>query len=104
MKRVVIAATTASAIVLAACTPTQFGTATGAGAGFLLAAALGGNPQQIALGTLVGGAAGFVVGSYVQTQTPGVCQAYSTTGQPLFVTQQGQVVTYNTGYPLLVQC
>ena len=105
MKKIIIAATAAAGLTLAACSPVGVGTGVGAGLGFLVTAALGGSPQAIAIGTLVGGAGGFVVSSFVQAagQPAGVCQAYSN-GQPLFVTNSGQVVTYNTGHPLLVNC
>lgn len=105
MKKLIIAAVAASGLTLAACSPVGVGTGVGAGLGFLVTAALGGSPQAIAIGTLVGGAGGFVVSSFVQAagQPQGVCQAYSN-GQPLFVTNNGQVVTYNTGHPLLVNC
>jgi hypothetical protein len=105
MNRIVIAATTAAALAVAGCTPVGVGTLTGAGLGAIVTAALGGNVQQIAIGTLIGGAGGFVVSSVVQAQNrPGACQAVNQFGQPLFVTAQGQVVAYQTPYPLLVQC
>jgi hypothetical protein len=106
MNRVLVAATAAVALVAAGCSPVALGTGVGAGLGAIVTLALGGNPQQIAIGTLIGGAGGFIVSSLVQAQNqpPGVCQAVNQYGQPIYVTQNGQYVTYNTGYPLLVNC
>lgn len=106
MNRTIIAAVTAVSIAAAGCSPLGVGTGVGAGLGGIIVAALGGNPQQIAIGAALGGAGGFVVSSFVQAQNqpPGVCQAVNQNGQPIFVTQNGQYVTYNTGYPLLVNC
>ncbi len=106
MNKLLIAGVAAAGIALAGCSPTAVGTGAGAAIGGIFTAALGGNAQQIAIGTLIGGAGGFVVSSLTQAanQPPGVCQAMNQFGQPIFVTQQGQYVTYNTGYPLLVNC
>jgi hypothetical protein len=106
MNRLLTAATAAASIGLAACTPTQLGTGTGAAIGAIAVAALGGNAQQIAIGAAVGGAGGYVVSRVVQAagHPPGVCQAYASNGQPIYVTANGNFVTYPTPYPLLVQC
>ena len=106
MNRTIIAAVTAVSIAAAGCSPVGLGTGAGAGLGAVIVAALGGNPQQIAIGAILGGAGGFVVSNVVQAanQPPGVCQAVNQFGQPIFVTQSGQYVTYQTPYPLLVNC
>ncbi len=106
MNRIVIAAVAAAGLTLSACSPIGVGTGVGAGLGAVVTAALGGNAQQIAIGTLIGGAGGFVVSSFVQAQNqpPGTCQAVNQYGQPIYVTQDGHYVTYQTPYPLLVQC
>jgi hypothetical protein len=99
-----IGAVTAAALATAACSPVGVGTGVGAAFGGIIAAALGGNAQQIAIGADLGGATGFVVTSVTQPVQPGVCQARNQFNQPIYVTPQGQYVTYNTGYPLLVYC
>jgi hypothetical protein len=104
MTRLLIAGVTAAAMATAACNPLAVGTGVGAGIGGIVAAALGGNPQQIALGAALGGVSGFIIASVSQPVSPGVCQARNQFGQPIYVTPQGQYVTYNTGYPLLVYC
>jgi hypothetical protein len=106
MSRFLIAATAAAGIALAGCTPTQMGTATGAAIGAVAVAALGGHVQQIAIGAAIGGAGGYIVSRVVQASgyPPGVCQAYASNGQPIYVTANGNYVTYPTPYPLLVQC
>ncbi len=106
MNRIVVAATAAAALFAAGCSPIGIGTGVGAGLGAIVTLALGGNAQQIALGTLIGGAGGFVVASLVQAQNqpPGTCQAVNQYGQPIYVTQNGNYVTYQTQWPLLVQC
>jgi hypothetical protein len=106
MNRLLVAATAAAGIGLAACTPTQLGTGTGAAIGAIAVAALGGNVQQIAIGAAVGGAGGYIVSRVVQASgyPPGTCQAYTSNGRPIYVTANGSFVTYPTPYPLLVQC
>jgi hypothetical protein len=106
MNRTLVAAVAAASLAAAGCSPIAVGTGVGAGLGAIVTAALGGNVQQIAIGTLIGGAGGFIVSSFVQAQNqpPGVCQAVNQAGQPIYVTQGGQYVTYPTPYPLLVQC
>lgn len=106
MNRLVVGCVAAAGLVAAGCSPVGVGTGVGAGLGAIVTLALGGNPQQIAIGTLIGGAGGFIVSSLTQAQNqpPGVCHAMNQFGQPIYVTPQGQYVTYNTGYPLLVNC
>ena len=106
MKRLLVAGVAAAGLALAACTPTQIGTGTGAAFGAIVVAALGGNPAQIAVGAAIGGAGGYVVSRVVQAQgyPPGVCQAYASNGRPIYVTASGQFVTHRTPYPLLVSC
>lgn len=106
MNRTIIAAVAALSIGAAGCSPVGLGTGAGAGLGAIAAAALGGGPQAIALGALLGGAGGFVVSSVVQAanQPPGVCQAVNQNGQPIYVTQNGNYVNYQTPWPLLVNC
>ena len=106
MNHAIIAATAAAGLALAGCTPIGVGTGTGALLGGIAAAALGGNVQQVAIGTLLGGAAGFVIASVVQAQgkPAGVCQAVNQFGQRIYVTAKGGYVTYQTPTPLLVKC
>ena len=106
MSRLVIAAVAAGSLALVGCTPIGAGTGVGALLGGIATAALGGNVQQIAVGTLLGGAAGFVIASVVQAQgqPAGVCQAVNQFGQPIYVTANGGYVTYQTPTPLLVKC
>ena len=99
MKTSIIAAVSAAGIALAGCTYAQIGGVTSA----LAVAALGGNPAQIALGAAVGAGTGWVVEQLVP-QSPGVCQAVNQFGQPIYVTANGDFVTYQTPNPLLVQC
>lgn len=106
MSRLLTAAAAAAGLALAGCTPAMIGTGTGAAFGAIAVAALGGNIQQIGIGAAVGGAGGFVVSQMVQASAygPGVCQAYTSNGRPIYVTANGSFVTYPTPYPLLVQC
>jgi hypothetical protein len=106
MTRITIAAVTAAALATAACNPLAVGAGVGAGFGGILTAALGGNPQQIAIGTLIGGAGGLIVSAAVQAQNqPGnVCQAVDQFGRLIYVAPNGQPTTTPTPYPLLINC
>ena len=99
-------AVAALSIGAAGCSPVGLGTGVGAGLGAIAALALGGGPQAVAIGTILGGVGGFAVASVVQAanQPPGVCQAVNTNGQLIYVTQNGAYVNYQTPYPLLVNC
>lgn len=106
MNKIIVAGVAAAGIALAGCSPTAVGTGTGAAIGGILTAALSGNVQQIAIGTLIGGAGGFVVSSVTQAanQPRGVCQAVNQYGQPIYVLPNGQPTTTPTATPLLMQC
>jgi hypothetical protein len=106
MNKSIVGAAVAAGIALAGCTPTQLATTSGAVAGGLIVAALGGTPAQIAAGAAVGGGTGWVVSQLtpIQGYGPGVCQAVNQFGQPIYVTRDGRFVTHRTPNPLLVSC
>ena len=106
MKSAILAVTAAAGLALAACTPTQVATTIGAVGGAAVGAGATGNLVGVTVGTIIGGAGGFIVGQIIESQqTPaGVCYVRDQQGRMLYYDQYGNVVVYQTPWPVTVQC